>query len=77
MSTAGASILGLGYLIPMAYLTWSLRFGKKVGANPFGAKGLEWEAAGSPPTTFNFDHTPEVTQEAYAYSELEEAPAHG
>ena len=27
MSTAGASILGVGYLLPLVYLTWSLRFG--------------------------------------------------
>src|SRR5258706_7962461 len=34
LSSAGASILGLGYLIPMAYLAWSLRYGRIVGANP-------------------------------------------
>jgi cytochrome c oxidase subunit 1 len=66
MSSAGATILGIGYLIPMTYLLWSLRYGKKVGKNPWGAKGLEWEA-GSPPTTFNFETTPVVTEEAYAY----------
>jgi cytochrome c oxidase subunit 1 len=66
MSSAGATILGVGYLIPMTYLLWSLRYGKKVGKNPWNAKGLEWEAA-SPPPTFNFETTPHVTQEAYAY----------
>jgi cytochrome c oxidase subunit 1 len=74
MSTAGASILGLGYLIPMCYLVWSLRYGKQVGPNPWNAKGLEWERSDSPPTTFNFDSTPVVTQEAYAYAESEAAP---
>ncbi len=67
LSSAGASILGLGYLLPMIYLTWSLYYGRKVGPNPWGAKGLEWEQAGSPPTTFNFERTPLVTEEAYAY----------
>jgi cytochrome c oxidase subunit I len=27
MSTAGASILALGYLLPMIYLVWSMRYG--------------------------------------------------
>lgn len=66
MSTAGASILGLGYLIPMIYLIWSLFYGVRASANPWGAVGLEWTVA-SPPTTFNFDRAPVVTWEAYQY----------
>ncbi len=78
LSSAGASILGLGYLLPMLYLTWSLYYGKQVGPNPWGAKGLEWERAGSPPTTFNFEHAPVVTEEAYAYPDARGAMAtHG
>ena len=34
MSTAGASILAVGYLLPMIYFVWSLRYGKVAGANP-------------------------------------------
>jgi cytochrome c oxidase subunit I len=71
MSTAGASVLGLGFLIPAIYFLWSLRFGKPAGNNPWGAKGLEWETT-SPPPTFNFDETPIVTEEAYAYAKHEE-----
>lgn len=71
MSTAGASILGLGYLLPMIYLTWSWRYGPKAPPNPYGAKGLEWENAPSPPPTFNFDKMPVVTEEAYHYGEEE------
>ena len=67
LSTAGATILGVGYLIPLIYFTWSLKFGPKASANPWGAKGLEWEAVPSPPTTHNFDKVPVVTEEAYAY----------
>ena len=70
MSTAGASILGLGYLMPLIYLMWSWRYGPKVD-NPWGAKGLEWQTP-SPPPTENFLETPVVTEEAYAY-ETEEA----
>jgi len=68
MSTAGASILGAGYLIPMIYLTWSWFRGPKSDQNPWAAKGLEWEASPTPPPTFNFETTPIVTQEAYAYA---------
>src|SRR6202171_1626375 len=71
MSTAGASILGLGYLIPLIYFIWSMRYGPKASSNPWGAKGLEWETT-SPPPTFNFDKTPIVTEEAYAYSHKQE-----
>jgi cytochrome c oxidase subunit 1 len=70
MSTAGASILALGYFLPLCYLTWSLWWGKDAPANPFGAAGLEWQTS-SPPPTFNFDETPVVTHEAYDYEHIE------
>jgi len=66
MSSAGATILGVGYLIPIVYLIWSLKFGPKASANPWGAVGLEWETT-SPPPTGNFDHAVVVTHEAYDY----------
>ena len=66
LSTAGASILGVGYLIPAFYLLWSLKYGAVAGRNPWGATGLEWTTA-SPPPTFNFETTPIVTAPAYAY----------
>jgi cytochrome c oxidase subunit I len=65
LSTAGASILGVGYLIPLVYLIWSMRYGKPAGPNPWHAKGLEWQTA-SPPPTDNFTEPP-VVEEAYAY----------
>lgn len=67
MSSAGASILGIGYLIPLAYLLYSLKYGPRASANPWDAVGLEWQIP-SPPTTYNFDHTPIVTNEAYQYT---------
>jgi cytochrome c oxidase subunit 1 len=66
MSSAGASILAVGYLMPMIYLIWSLKYGPAAGPNPWRAKGLEWTTA-SPPPVHNFDATPVVTEEAYAY----------
>jgi cytochrome c oxidase subunit I len=71
MSSAGASILGVGYLIPLIYLTWSMRYGKAAGPNPWKAKGLEWTTP-SPPPTENFEETPLVTEEAYNYSAVAE-----
>jgi cytochrome c oxidase subunit I len=72
LSSAGASILGVGYLIPMLYLMWSLRYGRLAGSNPWGAVGLEWTTT-SPPPTENFAETPVVTWDAYEYP----APAVG
>ncbi len=66
LSSAGATILGFGYLMPVVYLLWSLKFGAKAPANPWGAKGLEWETS-SPPPVLNFHTPPIVTEEAYAY----------
>ena len=39
LSSAGASILGIGYLIPFCYLLWSLKYGPKAPPNPWGATG--------------------------------------
>jgi cytochrome c oxidase subunit 1 len=66
MSTAGASVLAVGYALPLCYLLWSLRFGRKAGPNPWGAVGLEWTTS-SPPPKDNFHETPVVTWEAYDY----------
>jgi cytochrome c oxidase subunit 1 len=66
LSSAGASILAVGYLLPLAYLGWSLFYGKRAGANPWQATGLEWQTA-SPPPKENFLQTPLVTADAYAY----------
>jgi cytochrome c oxidase subunit 1 len=71
LSTAGATVLGVGYAIPVIYFLWSLKYGKLAGPNPWGAKGLEWTTASPPPTT-NFLETPIVTEEAYNYLSEEE-----
>ncbi|GIV14757.1 MAG: cytochrome c oxidase subunit 1 [Armatimonadota bacterium] len=66
MSSAGAALLGIGYILPIFYLLWSLRNGAIAGPNPWGATGLEWKTD-SPPITHNFEETPIVTEEPYAY----------
>jgi cytochrome c oxidase subunit 1 len=67
LSTAGATIQGLGYAMPIVYLTASLFFGRDAGANPWRATGLEWQTS-SPPPQFNFDETPVVTHGPYEYA---------
>ncbi len=67
MSTAGATILGVGYLLPTIYFIMSLRKPVHAGNNPWNAVGMEWQTT-SPPPTHNFVSTPVVT-EAYAYAE--------
>src|SRR5579862_2712730 len=69
LSTAGATVLGVGYLLPMIYLTWAWRKGPIAPQNPWNAKGLEWEKSPTPPPTFNFDEQPVVTEDAYNYAE--------
>ncbi len=76
LSTAGASILAVGYAVPLIYLLWSLRYGPLAGSNPWGAKGLEWETTSLPPT-LNFAETPTVTEEAYGYGDMPEGGGHG
>jgi cytochrome c oxidase subunit 1 len=74
MSTAGASVLAVGYALPLVYLLWSLRFGRKAGPNPWGAVGLEWTTS-SPPPKDNFHETPVVTWDAYDYPAMLKAMA--
>ncbi len=68
MSTAGATLLGFGFTFAIGYFVWSLFWGRKAPANPWGAKGLEWEECTSPPHPHNFHEIPIVTEEAYAYT---------
>ncbi|HLI85014.1 MAG TPA: cytochrome c oxidase subunit I [Bryobacteraceae bacterium] len=67
LSTAGATVLAVGYIMPLIYLIWSLKYGPVAGKNPWGATGLEWSIP-SPPPTHNFDRIPVVMHEAYDYS---------
>ncbi len=72
-STLGASVLAVGFVVPVFYLTWSWKKGRPSPANPWGAKGLEWETD-SPPHPHNFETIPIVQGEAYDYNaEADEA----
>jgi cytochrome c oxidase subunit 1 len=66
LSSAGAVILAMGYLLPLVYLGWSLVRGARAPQNPWRATGLEWTVP-SPPPTENFATQPHVDEEPYAY----------
>jgi cytochrome c oxidase subunit 1 len=71
LSTAGASILAVAYLLPVIYFVWSLFWGRKAIANPWRATGLEWTTP-SPPPKHNFPTVPVVRLPAYSYPPLDE-----
>jgi cytochrome c oxidase subunit 1 len=75
LSTAGASILGVGYLLPVIYLVWSLKHGKRAGKNPWKSTGLEWKTA-SPPPVHNFEETPVVVEGPYNYPAMDQEARH-
>jgi cytochrome c oxidase subunit I len=64
MSTIGAYILGLGFLLTAGYLIVSLKKGRIAPANPWGGTTLEW-ACSSPPPYYNFHTPPPVNQGPY------------
>jgi cytochrome c oxidase subunit 1 len=66
LSSAGASILAVAYVMPFLYLFYSMRYGDAAGPNPWGATGLEWTVP-SPPPKQNFEHIPVVTHRPYDY----------
>jgi len=72
MSTLGASIMGVGYVLPLIYLLWSFRYGSIAPENPWRATGLEWMTQ-SPPPRNNFAATPVVTGHAYNYEEMDKS----
>ncbi len=71
LSSTGAVMLAIAYLMPLVYLTWSLFFGRTAPSNPWAATGLEWQTS-SPPRTENFSSTPVVTYPPYYYPKPEE-----
>ncbi|MBW8713527.1 MAG: cbb3-type cytochrome c oxidase subunit I [Acidobacteria bacterium] len=70
-STLGATVLAVGYALPLVYFIHSIFYGEKAPADPWGAKGLEWEIP-SPPPTENFVVTPIVTHGTHQYAPSKE-----
>ncbi|HEX4182168.1 MAG TPA: cbb3-type cytochrome c oxidase subunit I, partial [Caulobacteraceae bacterium] len=73
LSSSGAVVLAVAYLLPLVYLTWSLFAGERAPANPWDATGLEWTTA-SPPIRDNFETPPRVTTGPYDYHEPDVGP---
>ena len=73
MSSTGAAVLAVAYLLPLGYFAWSLRYGKPAGDDPWQATGLEWRTS-SPPPTHDFDATPTVREAPYDYHADDEEP---
>jgi cytochrome c oxidase subunit 1 len=70
LSSAGATILAVGYLMPLVYLLWAMRYGPRASDNPWSSAGLEWQTS-TPPPTENFPVTPVITHGPYAFPRSE------
>jgi cytochrome c oxidase subunit I len=69
LSTIGAFIMGLGFVV-VAFALWkSIKGGTKAPANPWGGGSLEW-ACSSPPPYYNFHEAPVVTADPFQYDQL-------
>jgi cytochrome c oxidase subunit 1 len=65
-STAGASVLAIGFLIILVYILVSLKHGPIAGSNPWGSRGYEWLTP-SPPPLENFDVLPAFERGPHEY----------
>ena len=59
VSSVGAYLTALGGIIFFVNMLYSLKWGKKAGADPWDGRTLEWSLA-SPPPEYNFALEPEV-----------------
>lgn len=59
VSSVGAFVIALSALVFMGNWAYSRRFGKKVSADPWDARTLEWTIP-SPPPEYNFLEVPQV-----------------
>jgi cytochrome c oxidase subunit I len=70
--TLGALILGVGILISIVNLLWSLRHGALAGNNPWNSDGMEWEST-SPPKSYGSAHIPIVLTRHPLWDDFEES----
>jgi cytochrome c oxidase subunit 1 len=81
-----SGFLAFATLLMFVNMAWSIKYGKKAGPNPWGARTLEWMIP-SPPPYYNFKKIPAVLSHPYDYgeplpyigldSELEKTPPGG
>jgi len=67
LSTYGSWVLGAGLFLILGYALWSLAYGEKAPANPWGAATLEWTNTTAVPIHHNFERTPLVTRGPYDF----------
>src|SRR5581483_5958074 len=72
ISSTGAALLGIAYLLPFVYLIRSLFAGADAGSNPWRARGLELQTS-SPPPKENFLRPPKAV-DPYDYHPKEGPP---
>ncbi len=74
-SSLGAYLLAVGLVLVAVYLAYSLFYGRRAPANPWGAATLEWQCS-SPPPFDNFATTPAVG-DPYSFDDLVYDPVEG
>jgi cytochrome c oxidase subunit 1 len=70
LASIGSFIMVAGLFFMMAVLLWSVFWGKKAPANPWGGATLEWTLP-SPPETEDFEEIPTITRGPYDFSAIE------
>jgi len=68
MSSIGAFLTGLAFLIMLVYLVYSVFKGARAWANPWASSTIEWQTS-SPPPTENFITLPAVG-DPYDFSKI-------
>jgi cytochrome c oxidase subunit 1 len=76
ISTIGAALFALSFVLFLWNIIASLRSGRPAGDNPWDAPTLEW-ATTSPPPPHNFDRIPVVTSRYPLWSDREALPVAG
>ena len=73
LATMGAFTMGIGVLVFVGNVLYSLREGEIAGVNPWGADTLEWSIE-SPPSPYNFQNIPVVQGRHAIWERTENAP---
>jgi cytochrome c oxidase subunit 1 len=74
-STAGASLLAVGFIIVLIYLLYALVRGPIAGDNPWDSGGIEWMTT-SPPPKENFHVIPIIDRDPHSYQKRGEEVEH-
>jgi cytochrome c oxidase subunit 1 len=69
LSSVGALIMGLGFVVAAVYLIYAIFKGRPAGSNPWGALTYEWTTP-SPPSHDNFAHSPALVHGPYDYDKI-------